>query len=154
MFCILLDTELFCPQVDLPFSGWPSSSIRHHPHLRSALMIHWRPGAAAGQRSFIRSVRMGKKPLFYQPSHEYLWLHMGEKNKKVYSKLFQPCFQTKYCSAWLVKAMSVTVTHWRSSQSWHFFWHAVSKEQHGISLLHAEYNLCTNQVRGCNQVQL
>lgn len=30
-----------------------------------------------------------------------------EREKKVYSKLFQPVVQTKYCSARLVKEMSV-----------------------------------------------
>lgn len=29
--------------------GGPSSSVRHHAHLRPALIIHWSPQAAAGQ---------------------------------------------------------------------------------------------------------
>lgn len=66
-------------------SGWlaiqrvaSSSSIHHQPHLQSALMIHWRPGAAAGQQCFFHRMLMGSTPLFYQLTHEYLWLHVGE----------------------------------------------------------------------------
>lgn len=82
-------------------------SIHHHLHLWSALMIRWRLGAAAGQQSFIRCMLAGKKPLFYQLTHEYLWLHIG---RGVYSKLFQLCFsKRKCCSASLAKVMSVNM---------------------------------------------
>lgn len=83
---LLRDHSLKC---SVPFntpSGWlaiqrvaRASSIPHHPHLPSALMIQRRLAAAAGQQHFILCVLIGNAPLFYQLAHPYLWLHIGER---------------------------------------------------------------------------
>lgn len=102
---------------------WVTSSTRYFITLIYGL-LWWYTGDWELQQvsgaSFVGCL-WDKTPFLRSGSLIFMALQRG----KVHSKLFQPCFHTKTCSAWLVK---VYCSHQR----------AVSKGQHGLSRILAE----------------
>lgn len=80
--------------------------------------------------------------------YDFTW---GERERKKYTvSYFSLSFrQNIVLHGWLKKCL---LTQCWSSQNWHFFWHALTEEQRGVSPLQAVYN--SAQLRDGDQVQL